>query len=191
MSATHFISDTHFGHAGIIKLCGRPFVDGAGEPDVRSMHQTMIACWNAVVRPNDDVIHLGDFAYRADSHVMYDIFGKLNGRKHLIAGNHDNSDTKALPWASIRELACVTVESQRIVICHYPMLDWPDRYKGALQLYGHTHGRIRGHQQSADIGVDVMGWAPVRLSAIKQYMATLGPAPDPEADDLEQEVPTP
>jgi hypothetical protein len=34
-----------------------------------------------------------------------------------------------------------------------------------------------------DIGVDVMGWAPVRLSAIKQRLAQLPPLTDPEATD--------
>ncbi|UQR65053.1 hypothetical protein LRP30_07270 [Bradyrhizobium sp. C-145] len=41
-----------------------------------------------------------------------------------------------------------------------------------------------GNQQSADIGVDVMGIAPVRLATIKAYMATLPPRVDPEAGDI-------
>jgi len=52
-------------------------------------------------------------------------------------------------------------------------------------LYGHHHGKIRGNQRSADIGVDVLGIAPVRLVAIKAYMATLPPRVDRESGDLE------
>jgi calcineurin-like phosphoesterase family protein len=185
MSATWFIADPHFQHEGIIKLCDRPF---AG---VREMDECLLYSWNAVVRPNDTVIVVGDFAHRGTAGEAKRIFGRLHGKKHLIRGNHDGDDTLNLGWESVRDIACVTVEGERLVLCHYPMLDWPGRHRGALQLYGHTHGRIRGHQQSADIGVDVMGWAPVRISAIKEYMATLPPAPDPEANDLETEVPTP
>ena len=50
-----FTSDTHFGHAGIITFCHRPF------QDVAQMNETMIANWNRVVGPEDIVFHLGDF----------------------------------------------------------------------------------------------------------------------------------
>ena len=49
MTTTWFVSDTHFGHANIIRHCSRPFAD-AGEMDA-----AMVANWNALVRPDDDV----------------------------------------------------------------------------------------------------------------------------------------
>lgn len=56
-------------------------------------------------------------------------------------------------------------------------------------LYGHNHCRLPGNQQSCDIGVDVMGFTPVRLQTIKAYLATLPALLDPEAggDDLEND----
>lgn len=40
-----------------------------------------------------------------------------------------------------------------------------------------------------DVGVDVMGWSPVRLNTIKAVMTQLPPLADPEAgDDLEKEA---
>jgi len=183
MSATHFIFDPHLQHEGMSRR--------RGFATVREHDECLTACWNGVVRPNDEVIVGGDFTYRGNAGEAKRIFGRLHGRKHLIRGNHDEADTLALGWESVRDIACVSIERERLVICHYPLLDWPGRYRGVRHIYGHTHGRIIGHQQSADIGVDVMGWSPVRISAIKAYMATLGPAPDPEADDLEMEGPTP
>ncbi|MGD5596738.1 hypothetical protein QUT21_22695, partial [Xanthomonas citri pv. citri] len=50
-------------------------------------------------------------------------------------------------------------------------------------LYGHSHGRLPGNSQSMDIGVDVFGWAPLRLNQIKAHLATLPPLVDPEAGD--------
>jgi calcineurin-like phosphoesterase family protein len=186
---THFLADPHFFHAspdkpdGIIRMCNRPFASG------REMNEAMAASWRAVVRPNDDVIVVGDFAHRAEPEALRRLFDSLPGRKHLVVGNHDGPETLALPWTSIRDIAHVSVQSTRLVLCHYPMISWiGSRKPTTLQLYGHHHGRIPGNQQSADIGVDILGWAPVTLSTIKAHMATLPPRPDPEGgDDLDND----
>ena len=53
---TFFTADTHFGHANIIKYTNRPF------DSPNHMDDILIANWNAVVGPDDEVYHLGDFA---------------------------------------------------------------------------------------------------------------------------------
>jgi calcineurin-like phosphoesterase family protein len=177
---TFLISDTHFGHSGIIGLCKRPFAD------VRAMNETMIAHWNAVVQPGDTVIHLGDFAHKYPADRLPQLFASLNGTKHLVRGNHDDAATKALPWESQSDILYASIDSQYVVLCHYAMRTWPKIRKGALHLYGHSHGRLPGNTQSMDIGVDVMGWSPVRLSTIKAVLATLPLMSDPEArNDIE------
>jgi calcineurin-like phosphoesterase family protein len=175
--STFLISDTHFGHAAIIRMCQRPFAD------VREMDGMMIANWNAVVRPDDTVIHLGDFAHRYDATKLPKLFASMNGHKHLIKGNHDDAATLALPWESVRDIAYLSIDSQNVVLCHYALRTWPRIRKGALMLYGHSHGRLPGNVQSCDIGVDVLGFAPVRLNTIKSYLATLPLMNDPEARD--------
>ncbi|HEX7883577.1 MAG TPA: metallophosphoesterase [Afipia sp.] len=180
--ATYLIADTHFGHTGIIRMCRRPFAD------VREMDAAMIASWSAVVRQDDTVIHLGDFAHRYDAAKLPKLFAALAGRKHLIKGNHDDAATLALPWQSVRDIAFSSIDSMNCVLCHYALRTWPKIRKGALMLYGHNHGRLRGNNQSCDIGVDVMGWAPVRLNQIKEHLASLPPLTDPEsADDVEND----
>ena len=185
-SATWLIADTHFGHEGIIRMCNRsPFLDSAGRPDVRLMNETMAAAWRSVVRPSDDVIVLGDFAHRMPVDQLQKLFASLPGNKHLIIGNHDTkqSGTRDLPWASQRDVAYVSIDSQKCVLSHYAWRTWPGIRKGALMLYGHSHGRLPGNQQSMDIGVDVMGWSPVRLNQIKARLAQLPPLMDPEGGD--------
>ena len=44
-----FTSDQHFGHERILHMCNRPFKDAA------EMDERLIANWNAVVGPRDDV----------------------------------------------------------------------------------------------------------------------------------------
>lgn len=175
---TNFVTaDSHFGHSGIIGLCNRPF------SSVEDMDETMRDAWNKTVRPNDTVIHVGDFAHRYDPAKLPKLFASLNGNKHLIAGNHDDAATRALPWESIRDIGFVSIDSQRVVFCHYAMRTWPGIARGALQLYGHSHGRLPGNVQSCDVGVDVFGYAPVRLNQIKAHLATLPLMSDVEARD--------
>lgn len=77
-----FTSDTHFGHANIIRLCNRPF------KDVNHMNEEIVRRWNEVVSEDDIVYHLGDVALGtfADS-INY--VSRLNGYKILVPGNHD------------------------------------------------------------------------------------------------------
>jgi calcineurin-like phosphoesterase family protein len=180
--ATFLIADTHFGHGSIIRMCARPF------SDVREMDDTMRDLWNATVRPEDTVVHLGDFAHRYPAERLARLFASLNGKKHLIKGNHDDEHTLALPWQSVHDILITSIDSTRVVLAHYALRTWPGIRKGALQLYGHSHGRLPGNQQSMDIGVDLMGWSPVRLNQIKAVMAQLPPLIEPEGgDDLEND----
>lgn len=177
MSRTLFTADTHFGHLGIIAQCGRPFAD------VRDMDEALIENWNSVVGKNDVVIHLGDFAHKCEQRRLEAIFDRLNGRKFLVIGNHDDLATLSLPWAAPpASLVETTIEGVRVVMCHYALRTWHRQNRGAIALYGHSHGRLPGTSLSADVGVDCWGYAPVTLDQIKQRLVTQ-PAPEDEGDD--------
>ncbi len=83
MSTIFFTSDHHFGHKGIIKNAKRPF------RSVEEMNETMILRWNEKVKKNDIVYHLGDIGLMA-SRKPIEILERLNGKIHLIKGNHDD-----------------------------------------------------------------------------------------------------
>jgi calcineurin-like phosphoesterase family protein len=170
MSQTLFTADSHFGHTGIIGMCDRPYV-GIEEHD-----RGLIEAWNAVVRPGDQVWHLGDFAYRCPPQRAKAIFDQLNGERHLILGNHDfKNNTRELGWASIHELTEVVVDGTTIVMCHYGLRVWRNMRRGALHFYGHSHGRLPGTTQSQDVGVDCFGYAPATLPQIRSRMAVNKP----------------
>ena len=81
--AVFFTSDTHFGHGGALGLYRRPF------GSVPAMNEAIVARWNEAVGPDDEVWHLGDFAIRQPSETVEALLARLNGRKHLVAGNND------------------------------------------------------------------------------------------------------
>ncbi|MAN76007.1 MAG: metallophosphoesterase [Rhizobiales bacterium] len=166
MTQTFFTADTHFGHRGIIDMCNRPFVD------IDEHDRSLIDAWNAVVRPDDTVWHLGDFAYRCGPQQTRRIFGELNGTKHLVLGNHDfKNETTKLPWASISELTEVEVEGTTYVLCHYGLRTWRNMRRGAVHLFGHSHGRLPGTSQCIDVGVDNVGYVPVGVDVIRARLA--------------------
>lgn len=73
------ISDTHFGHQNIVKFQQRP-----------THHETiMLAEWIKYVRPQDQILHLGDVAMKGNLSRWQMILKWLPGEKFLIPGNHD------------------------------------------------------------------------------------------------------
>lgn len=159
--AVFFTSDTHFGHAGAISRFRRPFAS------VAEMDAAMVANWNDIVGPEDEVWHLGDFALRTPPDAMAALLGRLNGIKHLIAGNNDGPATLALPgWASVGHYAELEIDGTRLVMCHYAFRTWNGMHKGVIDLHGHSHGQLKPAPRQIDVGVDVWNFRPVTLTEL-------------------------
>lgn len=159
--ATFFTADTHFGHGGARGLYRRPFASTA------AMDAAMEAAWNAAVGPEDEVWHLGDFALGPKPAAQAALLARLHGRKHLITGNNDTTETAALPgWASVAAYAELVVEGRPLVLCHYAFRSWRDMGRGALNLHGHSHGRLAPMPRQFDVGVDPQGFRPVTLAQL-------------------------
>ena len=156
--ATFFTSDTHFGDHRTLNLYPRPF------ETVAQMDAELIARWNAVVGPDDEVWHLGDFARTAE--LASAVLAQLNGRKHLVVGNNDPDPSAEAGWESNYPYAEIEREDRFLVLCHYPFRSWNRQHKGALNLHGHSHGRMKPLPRQFDVGVDVRGYRPVTLAAL-------------------------
>lgn len=170
-----FTSDSHLGHAGMLRHL-RP--DGArirDFPEVAAMDEALIERWNERVRPGDTVWHLGDFTL-AGAAEAEGYLARLRGRIHLIWGNHDRNSVRRLArWASSAPFAEISVGGRRITLCHYAMRTWAGVHRGALMFYGHSHGNLPGNAQSLDVGADAWDLRPVNLDEILERMASLSP----------------
>jgi calcineurin-like phosphoesterase family protein len=157
-----FTSDTHFGHGGALGLYRRPFAS------VAAMNEAMVERWNETIGPDDEIWHLGDFAIKQPAERVADWLGRLNGKKHLVAGNNDPPvTTEATGWASVQPYAELTVDGVFLVMCHYPFRSWRRMLKGSLDLHGHCHGRLKKPQpRQVDVGVDAWDFQPVTLAQI-------------------------
>jgi calcineurin-like phosphoesterase family protein len=173
----HFTSDIHFDHANVIKYSHRPF-SSADE-----MNETLIANWNAVVKPTDTCYSLGDFAFcRVDK--IEKILTRLNGTKILLLGNHCKEIKKYskrilsnVPSVkSISTYEEVKYQNETICLFHYGCRVWNKSHRGSWLLYGHSHSSLPPHGKSVDVGVDstwITGKAeyrPFSFDEIKSFM---------------------
>ena len=135
-------------------------------PDLHG-NEALVERWNATVAPDDTVWHLGDFTVRVPAARAAALLDRLHGTKRLVAGNNDGPATRACDgWASVQDYTEITVEGRRLVLCHYPLRSWNGMHRGALNLHGHTHGRMKPLTRQFDVGVDVWGFRPVGLSGL-------------------------
>jgi calcineurin-like phosphoesterase family protein len=167
--ALFFTSDHHFGHGGARGLFRRPF------SSVAEMDAAMVERWNQVVDPRDQVWHLGDFAVRQSAERVAQLLAALTGEKHLITGNNDGAATTGAPgWTSIQAYAELEVEGNQLVLCHYPLRSWHRIARGALDLHGHSHGRLAPLPRQVDVGVDCWDFRPITLAEIRTHLQTRG-----------------
>lgn len=176
-----FTSDTHFNHKKILEYCNRPF------KDVDEMNGRMIALWNSKVMPDDEVYHLGDFAFGSRTEAKA-IRERLNGKIHLILGNHDDETDFGFEW--MKPYYELKVGEQTIILFHYGMRTWWHDLKGTWHLYGHSHGLLPPYGKSIDVGVDAQHFVPLNMRELEMIMGNkqVGKHPMWENYQAEQEV---
>lgn len=182
----YFTSDTHFGHTNIIKYCNRPFAD-AGEMD-----RHIVATWNATVKPEDVVYHMGDVAFASPDRIKH-IVTNLNGYKILILGNHDRKAHKMTEYGfqeTHQSLQILLGDGIQTNLSHYPYRGTDDPYHktkfdnknikddGRLLLCGHVHdswktrpGQFKNHM--VNVGMDMWNFKPVSEDEVLAYLITL------------------
>ena len=170
----YFTSDTHFFHRNAIWHNERPF------KNADEMDEAMIKNWNRVVKENDEIYHLGDFAWQPSPTKLKEILGQLNGRKHLILGNHDKEKLMAHSnlWESVDFYKELRIDDFKVILLHYPIYDWNGAFNGAVHLYGHVHKTMdlrevktkHKNKRCYNVGVDVNNYTPVSWLEIKKIL---------------------
>jgi len=163
---TWFTSDFHFGHANIIKYCGRPF------KDVGHMDSVIVKRHNERVKPDDTVYFLGDFCFRNTkggkegegtlTRAEY-YQSLLNGHFVFIRGNHDNNNSLN---TKIKHLV-LEMGGKDIFLVHDPA-EFNPKYD--LNIVGHVHRNWKTEKRDrstlVNVGVDVWNFYPVSFQEI-------------------------
>lgn len=158
----YYIADMHLGHENIIRLSKRPF------KNVEEMNKILIDNWNNTITDNDNVYILGDMVFKSPNPT--ELVEQLNGNKYLIKGNHDKSVLAQCPYLfkGIYDYFEVNDSNKKIVLCHYPMAEWNESFKGALHFYGHIHNNhknltykiMKDIPKAYNVGADIVGFTP-------------------------------
>jgi calcineurin-like phosphoesterase family protein len=179
---TFIISDTHFGHANILKYEPMRKVWLGDYPDRR-----LCELWNETIRANDTVLHLGDYVWKGEEIERYT--KKLNGQKYLLRGNHDrgaqiylnNGFLEVIDYKSKGEAAyhIAQVDGLRILFSHYPIISdgfdyvyWRtlskvfEEEECDINIHGHVHSMVLGDSRCINASLEAIGFAPIRLGTL-------------------------
>lgn len=155
MATIWVTSDTHFGHQNIIGYCKRPFASA------EEMDEELVRRWNAVVRPQDHVYHLGDVAMRKERLA---IVRRLNGHKRLVFGNHDIFDHRAYVEVGFEKVMGMRVLSGAL-LTHVPV-HHTSMSRFVCNIHGHIHERPAYGPQYLNVSVERTDYTPVLLEQI-------------------------
>lgn len=173
-----FTSDLHLNHSKIIEYCNRPF------SSVEEMNESLINNWNSVVKPNDIIFCLGDIAL-GGSTAWNTLIPRLNGKIHLILGNHDvknwRNSYEGL-FESVSEQLTVEIDKKTFILTHFPLLCYHGTWgteMNVINLHGHIHlckgatGKDVERLQYTfstqyDVGVDLNNYTPISYNQVME-----------------------
>lgn len=133
-----YIADCHFYHN---RICRE--MENRGFPGYAEMNEHMIARWNEKVTARDSVYILGDFSI-AKGDATEKVIRRLQGKLHLIIGNHDRYlEDKGFDrslFRSIEPYQEIRDNGRLVVLSHYPVFCYKGQYRpNTYMLYGHVH----------------------------------------------------
>ena len=78
----------------------------------------------------------------------------------------------------VRDFMTVSLNGRYFALMHYPMLSWPKKNSGSIQLHGHIHARMDYNEQNReegilryDVGVDANNFYPVSVKQIIDFFS--------------------
>ena len=181
-------SDWHFNHgnelasepkSGIMKFCPetRPYSTR------KEMNEHLIESINSVVKANDTLRFLGDFAFKSNDAELAYFFNSINCRnKILYIGNHDHEPVRRLPWKKVTygdrfNMDVGVGAKQKVHINHHPFVKgrWDAAHHGTYHLFGHVHGEPVYDEpvRAMDVGVDAIGPVPISWEEIHQKLSII------------------
>ncbi|MFP3726429.1 metallophosphoesterase family protein [Priestia filamentosa] len=160
-----FTADSHFTHKNIIAYESRPY------RDTEHMDEQLIDTWNASIKENDLIFHLGDLFF-GNKEKQFNISEKLKGRKILILGNHDKLSKK-------RYMDLGFSPFQQYIYEDYLLTHSPQQETPLQSLIANTHvkGNIHGHihskkmdNQSIYLCVSIEhGYKPFHIDEVREH----------------------
>lgn len=170
-----FTSDLHFCHDREFLFKPRGF------DNIDEMNNAIVERWNNAVDEYDEVYILGDLMLNNNAKGE-DLIRSLNGRLHIVIGNHDTDNRveiyRAIP--SVVEITYATMikyEKLHFFLTHYPCLtgnlEKEHLSQMTLNLFGHTHSKelfFEDRPYMYNVSLDAHDCTPVNIETVKRDM---------------------
>ena len=145
------------------------------------MNEGLISNWNSKVGHEDLTYVLGDVFF-CQVKEAHEIMHRLNGKKILIAGNHDKLIRNQVPLQNLFEKVywerhSATIDGTYVVMDHYPLLSWEKASRGSFMLHGHCHNNIAFDPKCRrlDVGVDAQNYSPISWKEVQRKLSVIDP----------------
>ena len=148
-------SNLQLGRPGAIKLYNRPHVD------VDQMTTDLILKWNTVVKPEDTVYHLGNFAH--DPKTAQDAITRLNGTIKFITGDLDKAIIDLNEKGMLTTRCSIInhidmIEKLNSVVSYWPLAAWPNQSKKSWSIIGYPNKKHKSDPKKRIINVSTDLW---------------------------------
>lgn len=153
-----------------------------GFDSVEAMNEAVLKNWNNRVSNDDEVYCLGDLVL-SNTEKGIELIKQLNGKIHIIRGNHDSDNRiilyKELPnVVEVVDAKYLKYNGYRFFMTHYPcMTDTLQNYGGLknclCNLYGHTHQKTNFYNEIPfiyHVGMDSHNCTPVSIDEVIRDM---------------------
>lgn len=149
------VADLHFGDEGTCAAGRRPFRDAS------QMGDEIVRRWNAAVGEDDVVFVLGDIGRKNQTRRI----ARLNGQKHLVAGNGD--DIASIARAELFRSIAVARWLPGFLLTHLPV--HPSQLgRQTMNVHGHLHALSITDPRYRCVSVEQTEFAPIRLDGIRE-----------------------
>lgn len=161
---TYFTSDCFFGRN--LTAIERGFASAEELLDV------YVDNWNSRVNKNDVVYHLGNFSWDPISSEAALIH--LNGKIFFVQGSYDshmleNSLVKLKRHIVISNQVAI-LPDQKVVLSHWPLLDWPGRTEGIIHVHGGNIATSLSEGNRFNVNINNWNSSPIDLEFIQEMV---------------------
>lgn len=159
-------ADLHLLHKKIISVCRKQF------KSIEEHDEYIINRYNSVVGKDDLVYFLGDVCFKpADKAIK--LLKRLNGRKVLITGNHDQlTDNEYRAAGFIEVIRHPVYYNNNIILSHIPVYECL-YLRHVINVHGHLHGYVLDLPNFFNVNVELTGFLPVNIEVFEEQARKL------------------